>query len=124
MRQFPIIQEFPLLAHWLLYLKRVTLNSTTAFSFALIGLLFVPQVKNDDRFLTIACVMLFMSLWIDKGLGLVLGGFVPNMLEGVTEYYPTFGEIMITLAVWATGFFVITILYKIAISVKLEKEIS
>jgi Ni/Fe-hydrogenase subunit HybB-like protein len=84
-------------------------------------MLLTPAIKQNEGLLALTCVMLFFSLWIDKGIGLVIGGFVPNMLEEVTAYHPSFQEIMITLAVWATGFFILTILYKIAISVKEEK---
>jgi molybdopterin-containing oxidoreductase family membrane subunit len=45
------------------------------------------------------------------------------MLEEVTTYTPSFQEIMITMAVWATGFLILTLLYKIAIGVKEEKMI-
>jgi Ni/Fe-hydrogenase subunit HybB-like protein len=90
--------------------------------FAII-LLLIPAVRRNERWLAATCVLLFISLWIDKGIGLVIGGFVPNMLEEVTAYIPSFQEIMITLAIWATGFFILTVLYKIAISVKEEKAI-
>jgi molybdopterin-containing oxidoreductase family membrane subunit len=45
---------------------------------------------------------------------------VPNPLHHVVEYTPTIPEIIITLGVWATGFFILTILFKIAVSVKEE----
>ena len=81
-------------------------------------MLLIPKFKQTDGWLALVCAMLFISLWIDKGLGLVLGGFVPNPLERITEYYPTVPEISITLAVWAAGALILTILYKIAITVK------
>lgn len=56
----------------------------------------------------------------DKGLGLIVAGFTPTPLETVTEYWPTTPEMLITIGVWATGFFVLTILYKITVSVKEE----
>ena len=86
-------------------------------------MLLTPAIRQDERLLSLTCVMLFFSLWIDKGIGLVIGGFVPNMLEEVTGYSPSFQEIMITMAVWATGFLILTLLYKIAIGVKEEKMI-
>jgi len=89
-----------------------------------IALLLIPATRHRDDTLGFACVLLFVSLWIDKGIGLVIGGFVPNMLEEVTEYHPTIQEIGISVGIWATGFFILTILYKIAISVKEEKLIT
>ncbi len=80
------------------------------------------KTRNHEGSLAVACVLMFLSLWIDKGLGLVLGGFVPNPLEYVVEYCPSIPEIFITLAIWCTGFFILTILYKVGIGVKKEAE--
>ncbi len=87
-----------------------------------IALIFFSRAKNTEIGIMVACALIFVSLWIDKGLGLVLGGFVPNPLGKVTEYIPSGVEIGITLGVWATGFLILTILYKVAIEVKLENE--
>ncbi|MCX5717770.1 MAG: polysulfide reductase NrfD [Nitrospirae bacterium] len=83
-------------------------------------LLIFPATRRNEATLAIAAAMVFISLWIDKGFGLIIGGFVPNMFEKVTEYWPTLPEVLITIGVWATGFLVLTILYKIAISVREE----
>jgi Ni/Fe-hydrogenase subunit HybB-like protein len=45
---------------------------------------------------------------------------LPNMFEKVFEYWPTIPEAFITLGVWAVGFLILTILYKIATTVKEE----
>ena len=94
------------------------------FGIAAIVMFLIPAVRKREDTLAIACVLLFISFWIDKGIGLVIGGFVPSPLEEITAYYPSFQEIMITLGIWATGFFIMTVLFKIALSVKEEKMIS
>jgi molybdopterin-containing oxidoreductase family membrane subunit len=68
----------------------------------------------------IAAVLIFVAMWIDKGLVLLVPGFVPSATGGLTEYLPTVRETFITLGVWALGFLVLTILYKITISVMVE----
>jgi molybdopterin-containing oxidoreductase family membrane subunit len=93
--------------------------SSILAAIALFMLVF-PQIRKNESLLAIACIATFFSLWIDKGFGLVVGGFVPNPFERITEYWPTLPEAMITMAVWAIGFLVLTILYKVAISVKEE----
>ncbi len=85
--------------------------------FALAMLVF-PSVRANETTLAITCVAVFISLWIDKGFGLVIGGFVPNPFERVTEYWPTLPETVISVAVWAFGFLVLTMLYKVAVSVR------
>lgn len=87
-----------------------------------ITLLAIPYTKRNDLWLGIGAISIFLGLWLDKGIGFVLGGFVPTPLEEIVEYYPTLNEIMITIAVWCTGFFVLTVLYKIAIGVEHEVE--
>lgn len=87
-----------------------------------IGLLFYGRRQSSDRLVGAAAAIIFLAFWIDKGLGLVLGGFAVTPMHHITEYYPTFVEVAITAGVWATGFLVLTILYKVAISVKLQNE--
>jgi len=81
-------------------------------------MLLFPKIKQQEGTFALSCVMLFLSLWIDKGVGMVLGGFVPNPLDRVTEYIPSVIELGISLAVWASGALILTILYKIAITVE------
>ncbi|MBA4392019.1 MAG: menaquinol oxidoreductase [Desulfobacca sp.] len=83
-------------------------------------LLLLPIVKKNNAWLVAACIGVFGSLWIEKGLTLVVTGFIPSPLEHITEYAPTLPEIFIGLGIWATGFLILTLLYKIAISVKMD----
>ncbi|MDX2440755.1 MAG: polysulfide reductase NrfD, partial [Desulfobacterales bacterium] len=83
-------------------------------------LLVNPITRKNEGILVVACITTFIGTWIDKGLGMISGGFVPSPLHHVNEYIPTIPEILIALGVWATGFFVLTILFKIAVSVKEE----
>jgi Ni/Fe-hydrogenase subunit HybB-like protein len=94
----------------------------TAACFAILALLLliVPASRRNEKTLILACISVFISTWIDKGFGLVIGGFIPNPFERVFEYWPTPPEVVISLGVWAMGFFVLTVLYKIAVSVKEE----
>ena len=48
-----------------------------------------PRRGRATRTLAAACAAVFVSLWIDKGLGLVVGGFVPSPLGAVADYVPT-----------------------------------
>ena len=94
----------------------------TSMSLMIIGiiLLVVPTTRKNEGVLAVACAVVFAGTWIDKGLGMISGGFVPNPLHHVNEYIPTIPELIISLAVWALGFVVLTVLFKIAVSVKEE----
>lgn len=93
---------------------------STLFAVASLVLLVFPSLRRNERLLAVACVILFISLWIDKGFGLVIGGFVPNPMDKVVEYWPTMLETIITLGIWAIGLLVLTFLYRIAIAVREE----
>lgn len=94
----------------------------TSMAFALLALilLIVPATRKKEDTLAVGCAAVFISAWIDKGMGLVVGGFIPNPFERVFEYWPTTPEVLITMGVWATGFFVMTVLFKMAVSIKEE----
>jgi len=94
--------------------------ASLVFMFVAIILLVNPATRRNETILGISCVLIFIGTWIDKGLGMISGGFVPSPLHHVTEYIPTLPELVISLGVWAAGFLIVTILYKIAISVKQE----
>jgi Ni/Fe-hydrogenase subunit HybB-like protein len=81
-------------------------------------LLINPKTRGNDFKLGLAAVMVFLSIWIDKGLGMVVTGFVPSPLEKVIEYSPTATELLISLGVYGIGLFMVTVLYKIALSVR------
>ncbi|MBW1916752.1 MAG: polysulfide reductase NrfD [Deltaproteobacteria bacterium] len=82
--------------------------------------LVIPSVRKNENTLALACGLVVITTWIDKGLGLITGGFVPNPFDTITEYWPTIPEAFITLGVWAVGFLILTMLYKVAVSVKEE----
>jgi len=95
--------------------------ASVVMAVAAIVLLVNPGTRRNETVLAWACVMTFFATWIDKGMGMISGGFVPNPLEEITEYMPTFPEVMITVGIWAIGALIITVLYKIAIAVR-EQE--
>jgi molybdopterin-containing oxidoreductase family membrane subunit len=84
-------------------------------------LLVNPKTRGNDTALAVACASVFISLWIEKGLGLVITGFIPNPLDKVVEYSPTWPEVFITLGVWSMGLLILTVLYKVAVAVKEEQ---
>ncbi len=91
----------------------------TAFIFWIVAaaLLVFPKTRRNEMTMLIALVLVFISMWIDKGMGLMVPGFVPSPTGEIVEYTPTVTEWLITLGVWALGFLILTVLYKIAVSV-------
>lgn len=91
----------------------------TAFVFNIIAIvLFLsPWVLRHTPILIIACSLAFIGAWIEKGMGLIVPGFIPSTLHEVVEYTPSLTEWKVSAGIWAFGILVLTILLKIAIAV-------
>jgi molybdopterin-containing oxidoreductase family membrane subunit len=79
-----------------------------------------PRLRNAQGPLTFACLAIVVSIWLEKGLGMIVTGFVPTPLHEVTGYTPTLPEVLITLGIYGIGALMITVLYKVALSVRGE----
>jgi molybdopterin-containing oxidoreductase family membrane subunit len=92
----------------------------TAEVLALAALLVLlrPSLRDRTGWLAAASVAVVISVWIEKGLGMVVTGFVPSPLGHVTAYVPTLPELSISLAVYAFGALMVTIFFKITLSVR------
>jgi molybdopterin-containing oxidoreductase family membrane subunit len=76
-----------------------------------------PQTRENMFTLNIACVLIIVGVYIEKGMGLSVPGFVPGTLGEIYEYGPSFVEKAVTLGVWATGALIYTLLMKFAIPI-------
>lgn len=91
--------------------------SSLAFMLIAFVMFLIPSVRTNYKLLPIACVLAFVGIWIEKGMGLIVPGFIPTPIGEVTEYYPTFIEVVMTVGNWAIGFLILTILLKGAIGI-------
>ena len=94
----------------------------TSTALAVLGLvlLVVPATRRKEKALTVAALAVFFSIWLDKGLAFVVAGFVPDSFDRVVDYWPNWNEALVAAGVLSVGVFVLTVLYKVAISVKEE----
>lgn len=76
------------------------------------------KLRNNLKILYFCCFILFVAIWIEKGFGLIVPGFIPGAYGKIVEYLPTGIEIGVTLGIWALGAFVFTILAKTAIGIE------
>lgn len=84
-----------------------------------------PSTLERPRLLIFACALTFAGVWIEKGMGLIVPGFIPSTLHEIVEYTPSGTEWRVTWGVWALGLMVLTVGLKIALPVisgRLRKE--
>jgi molybdopterin-containing oxidoreductase family membrane subunit len=83
------------------------------------AVLMIHPLRHNTRWLMPACAVLFFGIWIEKGIGLVITGFVPSPLGEIVEYTPSWVELCVMVGIWALGLFVLTILVRVALPIEL-----
>ncbi len=89
-----------------------TLMNITAFFIFLF-----PKTRENFTTLNIGCALIIMGVYIEKGMGLIVPGFIPDTLGEIYEYSPTRSEILVTMGIWACGALLYTLLLKFAIPI-------
>jgi molybdopterin-containing oxidoreductase family membrane subunit len=85
--------------------------------FATLILAFNPG-KNNPRILLPAAGMLFIAIWMEKGIGLIVPGLIPSPLGEVVDYLPSWVELCVTLGVFCLGLTVVTFLIRAALIIE------
>lgn len=92
----------------------------TALIFNVLGFLIflIPVTKKNFVTFNLASVLIVVGVWIEKGLGFIVPGFIPTPMGEIWEYGPKMPEILITVGVWGVGFLFYTLAVKIAIPIE------
>ncbi|GAB5549072.1 MAG: NrfD/PsrC family molybdoenzyme membrane anchor subunit [Sandaracinaceae bacterium] len=88
-----------------------------AFNLTSAVILLTPSLSRRFWVLNLACVLAFAGVWIEKGMGLIVPGFIPSTLHEVVEYVPSLTEWRVTAGVWAFGLMIYTIALKVALPI-------
>ncbi len=87
----------------------VTLNVTACI------VVLSPRLCRNGFLLNGALVATFIGIWIEKGMGLIVPGFIPSTLHEIVPYAPSTTELQITAGIWAGGLMIFTVMMKIAL---------
>ena len=93
--------------------------SALAMEFGAVAILFSKLSRKSGRFgwLNLACILAAVGIWIEKGPGLIIPGFVPTPLGEVVEYVPTGNETMVCVGIWAIGILLFSWMLHLAIPI-------
>ena len=90
----------------------------TAITFNLIAMVILSlPLSRGLRWLDVACVLSITGIWIEKGMGLVIPGFIPTPLGAVVDYRPSFNETLVCLGIWAFGFLCYTVFLRMSVPI-------
>jgi molybdopterin-containing oxidoreductase family membrane subunit len=76
-----------------------------------------PAASRSMGLVSVACAACFVGIWIEKGMGLIVPGFIPSTLHEIVEYAPSLTEWQVMAGVWAAGLLALTLGVKIATGV-------
>ena len=100
---------------------RVWIWLALALNLIAVAILMFHSTRRKTVLLNIACVLAFVGIWIEKGMGLVIPGFIPTPLGEIFEYVPTSVELGVAAGIWAFGILIFTLLAKAVIAIKQGK---
>ncbi len=78
--------------------------------------------RNKPIVLVPACILLFLGIWIEKGIGLIVPGLVPSPMGEIVDYAPSWVEVSVTLGILALGVFIVSLLLKPALIIEQRYE--
>lgn len=88
------------------------------FNFTGFLLFLIPATKKNIVTFNLACILIVVGVWLEKGLGFIVPGFIPTPLGEIWEYWPKMPEIMISAGIWGFGLLFYTLALKIAIPIE------
>jgi len=85
-------------------------------------ILFIPRFHRNDRFFTAVCLLTITGIWLEKGMGFIVPGFIPTSLGEIVEYSPSIYEIFISTGIIALGLLIFTLLIRAVLPILQQKN--
>jgi Ni/Fe-hydrogenase subunit HybB-like protein len=95
------------------------IRSSIAVNLICTILLTLNPIRKRLKALYPLCGFLFLAIWVEKGMGLIVPGFIPSPIGDVMDYSPSWVEVAISAGIFSFGIFILTLLIKIAVPIEL-----
>ena len=82
-------------------------------------LFLVPATRRNVVTLNLGCALIYLGVYLEKGMGLVIPGMTPDTLGEIYEYVPSRSEIAISAGIFSVGFLLFTLMVKVATPIML-----
>ena len=88
-------------------------------SIAAFVLFLVKKTRMNPVTLNIGCILIWIGVYLEKGMGLVIPGMTPDTLGEIYEYFPSRVELVVSAGIFAVGFLLFTLMVKVATPIML-----
>jgi Ni/Fe-hydrogenase subunit HybB-like protein len=97
----------------------IALYAWTSLVFSIIAffLFLIPKTRRMPLTMNIGCVMIYLSVYIEKGIALIIPGFTPDQLGQVYPYVPSATELRVAAGVFGVGFLLFTLMVKVSVAI-------
>lgn len=82
-------------------------------------LFLIPATRRNWVTLNLGCVLIYIGVYLEKGMGLVIPGMTPDTLGEIYEYFPSNTELWVAAGIFSIGFLVFTLMVKVATPIML-----
>ena len=82
-------------------------------------LFLIPRTRRNPVTLNLGCALIWIGVYLEKGMGLVIPGLTPDTLGEIYEYAPSATEITVAAGIFAVGFLLFTLMVKVATPIML-----
>ncbi|WP_319499906.1 sulfate reduction electron transfer complex DsrMKJOP subunit DsrP [uncultured Draconibacterium sp.] len=94
--------------------------SSITMGFIAFVLFLIPKTRKNFVTLNIGAVLIYASVYVEKGIALIIPGFTPDVLGQIYVYTPSMTEIRTAAMIFSLGFLLFTFLVKVAIAIVFE----
>jgi Ni/Fe-hydrogenase subunit HybB-like protein len=97
----------------------IAIHAWLSVAFAIVAFLLflVPATRRNPLTMNIGAVLVYFSVYIEKGIGLIIPGYTPDTLGQIYAYVPSATEVRVAIGVFGVGFLLFTWMVKTAVHI-------
>ncbi|HEX9781632.1 MAG TPA: NrfD/PsrC family molybdoenzyme membrane anchor subunit [Opitutaceae bacterium] len=97
----------------------IAIHAWTSLVFSVIAFLIflVPATRRNLITMNLGALLIYFSVYIEKGIALIIPGYTPDTLGQIYHYVPSVTEIRVAIGVFGTGFLLFTLLVRLAVGI-------
>ncbi len=104
--------------------KEIVMYSWTSIIFGMIAffLYIFPSTRKNLLTLNIGAVLIYFSVYLEKGMTLIIPGFTPDVVGQIYIYTPSLTEIRTSVLIFSLGALLFTFMLRIAIAILFDNH--